>query len=248
MQIQDKGSNKPVKASMQTKFLTPAEKLALQAGSVMQVYVTNIDGPEVQVSLKPSSVGTSAGVGVSATASASIETKSDRSPPRSRAPDGVFNGERQQPDRARSGSFKPRASPNAPSQPPGPLLNNLKTGVKLTGVVQSLTNYAAFLSCGVYRAGKGNTYTPVNGMLYVEDIPKGMALSSRRASSGRKSDEIIDRGSELTVYVKEVFKQSGYVSDKSASHSVGSLPCCHCRVHLFRRTQLLFLTSNLFTQ
>jgi len=37
---------------MSTKNLSPAERLALQAGAVMQVYVTKIDGNDIQVSLK----------------------------------------------------------------------------------------------------------------------------------------------------------------------------------------------------
>ena len=114
---------------------------------------------------------------------------------------------------------------------PGPTLNTLKTGMKLEGVVVSSTAYASFINAGVYRKGKSDTYAPVNGMLHKSDItPETISqlkvctlythyihythythCTTLYTQLKRRSDNsgVLDRGTIVTVYVKEVYKQSG---------------------------------------
>jgi hypothetical protein len=97
------------------------------------------------------------------------------------------------------------------------LLNSLKCGMKLEGTVQSCTLYAAFVMANVYRQATGGTWREVNGMLHTSDIiqphrllPKRMGLNAApsvaRAKLGQMS---IEAGTKLTVYVKDVFPNSG---------------------------------------
>lgn len=109
--------------------------------------------------------------------------------------------------------------PTAKLHPPanGVLLKSLKCGTKLEGTVQSCTLYAAFVMANVYREATGGTWKEVNGMLHTSDIiqphrllPKRMGLNSAptvgRAKLGQMS---IEAGTKLTVYVKDVFPNSG---------------------------------------
>ena len=105
------------------------------------------------------------------------------------------------------------------SAPPvsGNMLNQLKTGRPLKGVVVSCTPYAAFVSAKVFRASKGGTYTEVNGMLHKNDISQDILDAQKRklATMGNKAKgsqpDFLEKGTQLNVYVKEVFKNSGWV-------------------------------------
>lgn len=199
MQIRNGG--KTSRASMSTKLLSPTERLALQAGSVMQVYISKVDADEmVQVSLKPID-------GIKPVVIREAVT-----------------------EKAESKTFKPvrvltkphkvseKVAPKIPTG--GLLLSNLKTGMELDGIVQSCTAYAAFISTGVYRAGKGGSFQAINGMLHKVDIVDRsyLAVGSRKSSyrnnrgydsSENTADGIISVGTRIKVYVKEVYKQSG---------------------------------------
>ena len=101
--------------------------------------------------------------------------------------------------------------------PPGKILSQLKTGHPLKGVVASSTAYAAFISAKVFRAGKGGSFTEVNGMLHKSDISPELLSSLKKKqktsiknSKGKDSQgELLEKGTELDVYVKEVYKNSG---------------------------------------
>lgn len=88
----------------------------------------------------------------------------------------------------------PRKTPRTGK--PALLLGDLKTGMALQGVVSSNTHYALFIDAKVSRPSKGGSFARVNGMLHSSDL-HGL----------RKSE--LEKGSNLTVYVKEVFKNSG---------------------------------------
>ena len=75
-------------------------------------------------------------------------------------------------------------------------LSNLRTGMPLQGVVSSNTHYALFVDANVFRPSKGGSFARVNGMLHSSDL-----------NGARRSE--LERGSNLTVFVKEVFKNSG---------------------------------------
>lgn len=93
----------------------------------------------------------------------------------------------------------PRRFPTSSTLSPasGQLLNQLKTGMKLEGTVASRTQYATFVNVNVIRKGKGGTFTEVNGMLHKADILPHSSKSQ------------MQKGDAVTVYVKEVFKNSG---------------------------------------
>jgi hypothetical protein len=90
-------------------------------------------------------------------------------------------------------------------KPLGPDLNKLKAGDAIPGTVTSLTSYGAFLSTNVYRQkGKSGRWVPVDVLLHRKDIPRNMLTPSPLGFA------ILYRpGDNVTVYVKEVFKNSG---------------------------------------
>lgn len=188
---------------MSTKFLSSTERLALQTGSVMQVYVSKTDGEVIQVALKPSD-------GSKPIALAD--------PTKSKSEAKTFKPVRVLSQAKSTGNVA--VSPKIPNG--GLLLSNLKTGMELEGVVQSCTAYAAFVSANVFRAGKAGSFQAINGMLHKVDIVDrsyltvGNRKSSSRSNRGYDSAEnnvegIISVGTRIKVYVKEVYKQSGYV-------------------------------------
>jgi hypothetical protein len=186
---------------MSTKLLSSTERLALQTGSVMQVYISKVDGDDtVQVALKPAEGSRPVILRESTTEGSEVKTfkpvRVVTKPAKSQEP----------------------VSPKIPSG--GLLLSNLKTGMELEGIVQSCTAYAAFVSAGVYRAGKAGSFQAINGMLHKVDIidksflTVGSRKSSSRNNRGYDSSEntvegIISVGTRIKVYVKEVYKQSG---------------------------------------
>ena len=209
------------KASMSTKFLSPTERLALQTGSVMQVYVSKLDGANpdtsLQVTLKPldgSSGKPSISVQQSYSNAHAARVALEESNHRVSSPSmgGSVNklSVKQPWDNSSSKRTNARTVTKTPSRgntpklPEGAIfLNTLKTGMELQGVVQSSTNYAAFVSANVYRAATGGRACEINGLLHKVDIVDG-------------SNQILNpntgKGTKLKVYVKEVFKQSGRFS------------------------------------
>ena len=186
---------------MSTKLLSSTERLALQTGSVMQVYVSRVDEDElVQVALKP--LDGSRPIVLRDT------TKTEEK--------GTFK-----PVRVMTQAKKNADATVSPKIPNGGLLlSSLKTGMELEGIVQSCTAYAAFVSANVYRAGKAGSFQAINGMLHKVDIVDksfltvGSRKSTSRGNRGYDSGEtvqegIISVGTKMKVYVKEVYKQSG---------------------------------------
>ena len=186
---------------MSTKLLSSTERLALQTGSVMQVYVSNMDGDEmVQVALKPLD-------GSKPVVLRDLTTAEEK---------GTFRPVRVQTQAKKTADVA--VSPKIPNG--GLLLGTLKTGMELDGIVQSCTAYAAFVSANVFRAGKGGSFQAINGMLHKVDIVdksfltvgsrKSSSRSNRGYDSGANTQEgIISVGTRMKVYVKEVYKQSG---------------------------------------
>lgn len=91
---------------------------------------------------------------------------------------------------------------------PGPLLTNLTTGMQLQGVVDSCATYAAWLNVGIYRVGKGGRFVPVNAMLHKSDIELKL-LKELQNYRSTNFHNLLEKGTKVTVYVKEVSKQSG---------------------------------------
>lgn len=167
----------------------------------MQVYISKVDGDDlVQVSLKPIDGIKPVVIREAVTDKAELKTFK---------PVRVLTKPHKTSD---------KVAPKIPSG--GVLLSNLKTGMELEGIVQSCTAYAAFISAGVYRAGKAGSFQAINGMLHKVDIidRSFLTVGSRKPSSrnnrGYDSEEntaegIISVGTRIKVYVKEVYKQSG---------------------------------------
>ena len=156
---------------MPVKKLNPTEKLSLQSGSALKVYVTKADEFGIQVSFSSEKLTTM--------------TESIKVP-----------------------SPKNKIKSNKFMQPiPDLLLNNLKTGLKLEGIIVSSTPYAAFVNVNVFRKGKAETYTQVNGMLHRGDLHQRLTTKSTNAQSVNTG--ILEKGTKLTLYVKEVWKNSG---------------------------------------
>ena len=68
---------------------------------------------------------------------------------------------------------------------------------------------------GVFRPAKGDLASPVNGMLHKSDISESV-LQALRAQMGPPTalklpgpKPLIEKNTPITVYVKEVYKQSG---------------------------------------
>ena len=205
---------------MSTKFLSPTERLALQTGSVMQVYVSKVDGANpdttLQVSLKPldgssgkPSISVQQSYNNAHAARAALEESSQRvSTPSAGSVNKLSVNQpwgTTAPKRTNTRTVtKTPSRGNTPKLPEGAIfLNTLKTGMELQGVVQSSTNYAAFVSANVYRAATGGRACEINGLLHKVDIVDGSNLILNPNTG---------KGTKLKVYVKEVFKQSGRFS------------------------------------
>lgn len=141
----------------------------------MQVYVSKMDGSEeVQVSLKP--IDGSKPI-----------TITERSTTKSVEPAEVRVNTLPSvsaPARLKSLPSAPKFLVSGPAKLPsgGLLLNNLKTGMELEGTVHSSTNYAAFISANIYRAGKAGTFQTINGMLHKGDVDKSFVTGGNRKS------------------------------------------------------------------
>ena len=168
-------------ATLPTQNLKPAERMALtQVGGLMQLYVTHVDDASktLGVSLLPLS------------SSAGVATSTSGMPP-----SALKN---------LSPSAGPIRKKQSSLQSTGVLLSNLKTGMKLPGIVSACTTYAAFVDAGVQRSGKGGHLKSEHGMLHKSDIPKSMLTKGAGFSQ-----PLLAAGTPVTVYVKEVFKNSG---------------------------------------
>ena len=196
--------------TMPTTSLSPAERLALQAGAVMQVYVTRIEGDDVQVSLKPPTRNEKP-------IEKEIEFGESFSGPQSSIP----SRSKSYIGKESSGSAKDLTrkkdikSSKSSTKPSGVFLNDLKAGIKLEGTITHCTQYAAFVTANVYRVSKGGGFTEVTGLLHQDDM---QGLKSKAVNDGGKktyafeqqdSPLVISRGKKIDVYVKEVWKNSG---------------------------------------
>jgi len=202
----------PVKATLPVKSLTTNERLLLQTGAVLSVLVDRIeDSGGVIVRL------------VGPQTRRSVESpSSSRQPDARRSVTGQSSPASQQQD---SAAFIPSLNP-AKVKAPKLLLNDLKTGMELHGYVIQSTPYSAFLNVGVFRSGKGGVLKKTSAFLHRTDIhgdmlrvltldldatataPQGGHINSS-SSSNSNSSILLNRGVKLTVYVKEVFKNSG---------------------------------------
>eukprot|EP01036_Dinobryon_divergens_P029673 gene29673-38802_t len=204
---------------MPTKDLSPHERLAMQAGAVMQLQIADASESEIRVKLKSNDIESST-------------SNIPATPKRYKEPSFLLEDESLDELISSTAGSAPRSS-NQPTNKkekiqktkmakissappvPGNLLNQLKTGRPLKGVVVSCTPYAAFVSTKVFRASRGGTYTEVNGMLHKNDISQEILDSQKRklASMGNKvkgsQPDFLEKGTQLNVYVKEVFKNSG---------------------------------------
>ena len=86
--------------------------------------------------------------------------------------------------------------------------------------VVSCTAYAAYVDANIYRKAAGNHFKLVNGMLHASDIVQNHRfLRSRLSASeipkdrvrGKMGELVIEKGTKLEVYVKEVQENSGCV-------------------------------------
>ncbi|CAM9593841.1 unnamed protein product [Scytosiphon promiscuus] len=94
-------------------------------------------------------------------------------------------------------------------------LAGLQTGDELAGVVKTVTQFAAFVDCGVGRPtrrlrrdGKPMVMEPVDGFLGKDDVPETVALSGQLVKT-QEQTTIISEGDRITVFVKEVFPGNG---------------------------------------
>ena len=220
------GRDGPFIAGMSAKSLSSAEKMALQAGSMMKVVVTKVEGElntllifiyihfdVIKYAKKKKMTGKNIEVELSASSS---QTKkfSSSAPPSSAG--RMYS--------AAISSDKKFARPNQVmagltyKKPPGLLLNNLKCGLELTGKVSSCTQYGAFIAIEpkVSRIGKAGLYTEVVGLLHSSDM-LDFRPTTETKTDGKKhqiftsktNERIIRKDVKLAVFVKEVWKNSG---------------------------------------
>lgn len=213
-------------ARMSTKHLSAAERLALQAGSVMQVKVCNADGNELHVEFADNTDSGNQYVSTRDRNSKPVPKSATRSITRqlngfqvpgtysqtSTTTASTTTVSTASITMQRPPTKKTETKPKVPGK--GKLLNNLKTGMPLNGTVVSSTPYAAFVNAKVYRPGKGGRFVEVVGMLHRSDIPKDALKRADSSSSSSKTDSktdksLLTRGAVLPVYVKEVLKNSG---------------------------------------
>lgn len=107
------------------------------------------------------------------------------------------------------------------------LLNNLKSGQRLEGRVVHSTPQAAFVAANVFRRAKGGVVAEVSGLLRKADVPRDLLSTSRRLSG---QGPLMEKGSRVVVYVKEVFKNAGYVSAAASATTRLTVDCSKARV------------------
>lgn len=139
-----------LKASMPTKTLTPNERLALQTGAILQLRISAVDEAG-EISVKFNNVDTIASGKLFEDAEFNVRS--------SVSIEKMIGTKKPSPKKSTSSANSSKVSVVPTS---GPLLNNLKTGMKLEGIVATSTPYAAFINAGVYRASKGDSFTVVH--------------------------------------------------------------------------------------
>ena len=205
----------PVKATMLVKSLTSNERMLLQTGAVLSVQVDRTDDSDSGGGVVVRLVG----------------------PQTKRGAESPSASSNRQPNARRSASLdtalysNPTPSVAAPTaskaKAPKLLLNDLKTGMELHGYVIQSTPYSAFLNVGVFRPGKGGVLKKTSAFLHRTDIHEDLlrvltlqqggtnsnsnTSSSSPSSTNTNSSLLLNRGVKLTVFVKEVFKNSGWV-------------------------------------
>jgi hypothetical protein len=90
------------------------------------------------------------------------------------------------------------------TEPLGPELNQLKPGTPLNVTVRSVQNFGVFVTTNVYRKGRGGFWIPVDGFLKKIDIPRNMMVPSPNGYT-----MLYKEGDRITLYAKEIFKNSG---------------------------------------
>lgn len=175
------------KAWMETSILSSTERLALMVGNVMKVRVVREHPGDIFQVTIPSE------------ANEAISKFSSSANSNS-------NGQIKNKNGRRDPSIKTGIT-QVPAD--GILLNQLKTGQMLKGIVVHATPQLAFISTNVYRHAKGGVFAEVNGLLHKSDMSEDVLSQSRRYSN---QGPVLDKGSLITVYVKEIFKNSGYNS------------------------------------
>lgn len=173
---------------MSTSQLTAAERMALISGNIMKVQILDNSNDEDEAILRvtiPSNTISMENISNSKISNERYTNKSKKYTEYNKLP---ATGLREIP----IGAYA---------------LNNLKTGQKLSGKVVQSTPQAAFIAAEVYRKAKGGLFVPVNGLLRKDDISTELLSPSRRYS---KQGPLMDKGANITVYVKQVFKNSGY--------------------------------------
>ena len=184
-------------ATLPAKSLSSNERLALQEGAVVQVLVSSIDGSNIEVRLK-NSFPTSPMISNNNIIQSSNPRINEQ-----------LNG------KTPSSQMKRKVNKhyNKVTKPPGIDIKTLRSGMQLDGIASTIEPYAAFINTNVYRPGKGGTYLPVNGLLHSNDISETHMLPKNKKDLNDKKDNSkrigIEQGLPLTVYVKEVWKNSG---------------------------------------
>lgn len=99
-----------------------------------------------------------------------------------------------------------KKAPKKAGTPPGALIGSLKTGMPLQGTVSKTGPYEAHLDVKIFRPAKGGTFAPVLAKLDKDDITPSVRKSFQHSNMGRN---ILPKGAQLPVFVKEVYKNSG---------------------------------------
>lgn len=183
---------------MSTKSLHPSERLALTSGSVLKVRIVGEDSAGFTVTLPFQQTQTKP---VSEPQSRVQSQAPFQSKQPFRKADNTYNNNRDT-RKPRPAAKEVKGLTEVPAD--GIMLNVLKTGHKLQAEVLHSTYACAFVSCNVYRRAKGGLVAQASGLLRREDVPKTLLSPASKKT-------LLDKGEKLTVYVKEVFKNAGYV-------------------------------------
>ncbi len=183
---------------MPSKTLSPIEQLTFQSGSVVQVQVSKIGEDEslIVIPRPKQQKGSSRDDTFSRTTKQPSQNDFQASNPRST--NAIALPQRSQP-------LKSAISPQKR------MMATLKTGMNFTGVVSSITQYAAFVDIDVFRKAKGGVHARVNGMLHYSDLAdKAVLATNKKAMQARnRGIQVLDKGTTVTVFVKEVLKNAG---------------------------------------
>eukprot|EP00981_Chlorochromonas_danica_P011685 scaffold4209_cov160-Ochromonas_danica.AAC.12 len=130
-----------------------------------------------------------------------------------------------------------KKAPKKAGTPPGALISSLKTGMPLQGTVSRTGPYEAHLDVKIFRPAKGGTFAPVLAKLDKDDITSSVRKSFQHANMGRN---ILPKGAQLPVFVKEVYKNSGQLTvttDASVDKATVVAGKVEGRLHSLQRRQ-----------